>query len=198
MRAILILSCALALPTSGEACPDTLAAAANGILITYANGASAELTRDLTSGKVVERFYDGAEYRAVNDLDQGIHMLGWTGVDALGAVIQGSQGGYDFKTPLPTGIAPGQEWSVDYQTTGRESNVSGTYVGKVAAEEKLLIGQCTYDVLPVTMSLTEEGFVSLVRADYIPALGLSILRAYGEPAGETTLLTPITIKEKGS
>jgi hypothetical protein len=193
MRFALSLACASLTAGAVVACPATLADADKGILVTYSNGSTAELRRDPDTGTVTELYIESDGFRTLNEIEKGIHLLSWAEADAAGAVVEGTSSTNIFEAAPPDELAPGTNWSVPYRITGALEGARGTYTGQVGVVARLEIGTCGYDILPVTLTLKDQDFTALVRLDYVPALGLSLLRATGELAGETTLLTPISI-----
>ena len=189
-----IAAVALLLPAAAVACPDAGDMAAGGVEVTLDAGAVARLM-PAGDGMVVDETVteDGEGYRIT-----ALHGL-WVieEVDILGGLPDPEEaerlewaGGLDT-LPAPE---PGLAWSGTAEVTldglppfAREVTVT------VGAAETVEYGGCSYESWPARVANSEDIGDYALLYDYLPLLGVAVLRAYefeGEPPDR---LTPIAI-----
>jgi hypothetical protein len=179
-------------------CPVSRADAEAGVLVTMDDGSTIVITRGAANTVSEDWTYpDGfrLRLRAVH----GVHAIEFGEIDAEGAIVPGTEETTEFAGAMPPEPVPGQVWS----TTGRvfygpkDSREDGgeiTYNSVVRAEGTLQIGACTYAALTVTNRIGDASGARLEEVDFLPDLGVAILRVTAGGLGQDrTTMTPVSI-----
>lgn len=182
-----------AFPAFAETCPASTADAARGIVISYDDGGASRTVLDPATGDTVEiaTFADGYAFRS--DLALGLVTMRLVDLDTGGAEIADTVGVYAYTPARPESIVPGTQWSARYTYVNAAETIEGSFLLSVWAETGVTIGGCTYRSYPVTTLGRDAEFTFLTQMDYLPDLGISILRGYGEPFSDTAVIQPLTI-----
>ncbi|MEZ5797518.1 MAG: hypothetical protein R3D63_08705 [Paracoccaceae bacterium] len=184
------------LPAAAQTCPTDVGDLAQGIVVTYEDGATSTFGPGEQPGTLSEIYREagGVTYR--NVLGQGLHLLNLSEIGPDGQYVPDTGFAYVYDAPLPAAVEPLQGWSVPYHTQGAGGEWVGTYSGNAGPEVEIVIGDCRYPGLEVTLMQKDGDFSSMFQIDYLPGLGIGVLRAWGEPFGEVTRLTPVSIMLK--
>lgn len=192
------LAAFLAADPVAAACPASRADAEAGVLVTMDDGSTVLLTRGDDNVVTEDWTYpDGfrLRLRAVH----GVHAIDFGELDGEGALVPGTEETTAFAAPLPPEPVPGQVWS----STGRlvygpkdspEDGGDITYNSVVRGQGVLTIGPCAYAALTVTNRIGDSAGARLEEVDFLPDLGVAILRATAGGMGQdSTRMTPVSI-----
>jgi hypothetical protein len=193
VRMGLCLCAVLAGPAGAETCPATFADAVRGVTVDYADGSRASSRLDMASGMVTEDWVpaDGPGVRTV--LDHGVHI---TRIEEIVKTDPPTAGAiYSYQSPPPPVAEGGQKWEVSYRMSDLFSGqTEGRYQGTVGPAAEVKIGNCSFQAYSVSAVMREPDFVNYLQMDFLPALGISILRGYGPSLTEMTVTTPVGIR----
>jgi hypothetical protein len=193
MRVFACVATVLAGPALAQDCPQTFADVVRGVTVDYADGARSAFRLDLGSGEVSEDWTpaDGTGVRTI--LGHGLHLLRVEDIVKVDPPTAGASYAYD--SPPPPVEKPGQTWDIGYRMTDIfVGTVEGRYAGTVGPMGEIRIGDCSYKGHGVSLALREPGFTNYLQVDYIPALGLSVLRGYGSSLADIAVATPVAIR----
>jgi hypothetical protein len=190
-----LAAASMAAPAAAAECPQEFGA---GLIIVSDDGGTARLIRN-AEGQLEEvvTFEDGGDFRTTSL--NGILVTFYAEIDDSGADIADSVERITFDVPLdqmPT-IAPGMNWSSQFYNTYSDGETdAGTAFVSVGPELTRSYVECSYTVLPVTVRERFEADADYLMAlDYIPALGLAVLRATGDwGSAPDVALVPTSIR----
>lgn len=171
---ITILLCLTTSPLAAQtACP-TAADLGRGIRFDFSDG-SHEIYRNRGPGVTAVTGFNanGSSYEM--ELGQGTHLLMYQSV-SNGMADAASRITYDYglqvgAMPVPV---PGSGWSAPVTATASEGPRSEPQKQSYGALTTISIGDCTYDMIPVTIAYsTSDHYVEGI--EYLPGLGVGYL-----------------------
>lgn len=169
------------------ACPLAANLDTGGVQFTEADG-SVDVYRRLDAERL-EGEYISPDFPEVSRsvLINGIFVQGFASfidgelvVESIGQVRRAM-------TPaeMPVPVA-GLTWSVAQVFEDATSRVEETLTIEVGAEETLLLGDCSYTLLPVTVTIRASDGVFEEQIHYLPELGVGLLAGFTDNTGTTT------------
>lgn len=195
---VLVLATTLAALPAAAACPTTSQDSVRGIIVTLDDGTRVTMRRDAATRIVAETWDDPADQTAFREeLLHGLHLLASHDLDEAGHPAFATGTRYRFLDgPLPD-PADGVAWSGRVEVTQPEGIHDAIYSFTVGALREISIGGCTLAALPVTSILREPDYSWASRIDFVPVLGIGLLRENGELMGEKTSHVPVSIAVAG-
>ncbi|MFN3972627.1 MAG: hypothetical protein ACK4L4_14855 [Gemmobacter sp.] len=183
-----------ALPALAGDCPASRADAEAGIEVTMDEGSIVYLTR-APDGIVTEDWIYADGFRLRIRAVHGVHATEITELDQNGNPVPGTDEITTFDAPLPPEPELGDEWSTQARMRyGPDDGGEIVYASIARAAGELVIGPCRYASVTVTARITDGGEARLEEVDFLPALGVAILRATGGGLGEDlSVFAPVTI-----
>ncbi len=189
----------LALPAAAAAqdCPATRAQAQAGLQFAIDDGSSLFIRRG-ADGVVTEEWSYPDGFRLRVTAVHGVHTLEIGEIAADGALVPGSVEVMSYAAPLPAEPPGVREWS----TAGSErlagnDPVEVAYTSTVTALGELAIGPCRYKAVSVANRIAGPDWSRIEEVDFLPALGVAILRSLAGGEEEPTLTTPTAITLAG-
>jgi hypothetical protein len=188
-----VLAVCAAVPAHAEPCPATTADAARGIAVSYDDGSTSHTVLDPATGDTVEtfRYPDGFAFR--NDLVLSLISVRLVDISADGTENPQAVSTYTYTPARPERLEPGTQWTASYRFVSATDAVEGQFLLSVWAETSVTIGGCTFRAFPVTTLGRDAEFAFLSQIDYLPDLGISLIRGYGELFADAVSVTPLTI-----
>lgn len=186
---------ALAAPAGASECPQSFG---SGLIVVSDDGGEARLTMG-ANGLLQEvvTFPDGGDFRT--ESLSGVFILFWAEIDQNGNDIPDSVERWTPDVPLSDlpAIVTGANFSGQFSVAYGDGDTDvASVMMSVGAEVTRSFGACSYAVLPVTMrERFNEDEDYLTAFDYIPALGVALIRATGDwGRAPDLLLEPIAIR----
>lgn len=188
-----VLAVCAAAPAAAETCPATTADAARGIVVSYKDGSTSHTVLDPATGDTVEtfRYPDGFAFR--NDLVLSLISVRLVDISADGTENAEATSTYTYTPARPESLGPGTQWTASYTFVSATDTIEGSFLLSVGPETSLAIGTCTFRAFPVTTLGRDADFAFLSQIDYLPDLGISLIRGYGELFADAVSVTPLTI-----
>lgn len=190
----LILVVALTLPGAGAAqCPATRADAAAGLTVITDDGSTVVIRRG-PDGLVTEDWtYDGGYRQRVLAL-HGVHAVQIGEIGPDDQLIAETVDTMTYDAPLP-GEPPGVR---DWSTPGGEQRAAGpvvpvSYTSSVTGLGELAIGGCGYKSVSISNRIEGGERPRTEVVDFLPALGIAVLRGFTGEDGDLTVITPTAI-----
>jgi len=193
------LACTLAAALAGPAlanCPGPADAAGAGVVLTYDDGSTTRL-RLLADGVVEDLTWygdpDGDGYLVV--ALYGLYTLDDVGL-VDGQPDEEVREVQTFADPLKA--LPKPQPRLDW--TGKARVVAGTSPAfdrdvslVVGTPGRVEYGGCAYESFPATVRHRDFEADVVIRFDYLPALGIAVLRALGDHGGDEDSYNPVSI-----
>lgn len=190
------LAAALGLaPALALACPADFEDSAAGLIVRYEDGVTAHLTRD-SDGMVTE------EVRFAPDSGDGYRVLALHGLFMVedvdiedGAELADSMERQSF----PGGVGalpepePGLVWSGEVTVAvGGEDSTRQVFLG-LGSRSEITFGGCEYESWSATLRYSDDAGEEVLGYDYLPALGIALIRSSTDMDGAADLYTPLSI-----
>lgn len=182
IRFPLVVAAALGPVALHAECP-TADDLAGGIAFTGAHG-EREVFKAIGDGMVTASYSTADGFASEALLARGVYLVEL--LDLIGTEAE-SRMSYEFpmdfnevQMPEPEG-----DWDVTVSVSDGRNNVFERQIYTFGAVEEHSYGDCAYVVIPMTAEYSTAPDV-VETYHYLPALGLSYLYAYDDPAGEAT------------
>lgn len=177
-------------------CPASRDDARSGIEVVIDDGARMIVTRG-DDGIVTEDWTYEDGFRLRIRAMHGVHPVEIAELDDAGLVVPGTEETTIYAEPFPPEPVLGAEWSSSARILyGQEDGGEIFHASIARAEGVLSIGACSYGTVTVTQRITDGGEVRMEEVDFLPDLGVAILRATGSGLADgLLLLSPVEISQ---
>jgi hypothetical protein len=188
------LAAVMAAAPAAASCPSSRADAEAGVQVTMDDDSSVVLTR-APDNMVTEDWTYADGYRSRLRAVHGVHAVEFGELDGDSGVVPGTDETTVFAELLPPEPVAGQVWSTTARLMfGTEDGGEIIYNSVARSEGTLVIGDCSYRAVTVMNRIGSGEDARIEELDFLPDLGLSILRVTSGGMGEDpTRLTPVTI-----
>lgn len=190
-----LAAAACLLPAVALACPDSLEDSEAGVVVRYDDGVIARLSRDADAMVTEDVRYASSDdgYRTV--ALHGLFMIEDVDIED-GEAVAASQERQSFPEGLELLPDPetGLNWSgtVTVEIADLDPMERRISLG-IGSRGEVMIGNCEYEAWPATLRYEDEGEQTVLGYDFLPALGIAILRSSADIDGEADLYTPVAI-----
>jgi hypothetical protein len=195
-RGVCAAAAAAAVGGGALACPEGFEASAAGVAVRYDDGAVSTFRRD-RDGVVTEiNLFDDP------DID-GYGVIAFHGIFVIEEydLIDGApdpdnheRQRFDVGLKALPAPAPGLSWTGTAQVVvgnadafGREVNLS------IGAAERVSYGACSYESWPVVLRHRDIGDDYVIGMDYLPLLGIAVMRSFADFGSPADSYTPVDI-----
>lgn len=189
------LAALMAAPPAWALCPMSRADAAAGVQVTMDDASSVVITRAPDDDMVTEDWTYADGFRLRLRAVHGVHAVEFAELDGDGTPVPGTDETTIFAEAVPPEPVAGQVWSTTARLMyGPDDGGEVIYNSVARAEGTLDIGACSYRRVTVTNRIGSGAEARIEELDFLPDLGLAILRVTSGGMGEdSTRLTPLTI-----
>lgn len=195
MRRMVLAGCVAASASAAAAGCPTAADMAAGVRLDFEDGLSMTMTRR-ADGVVEQRIPDAEEPGLVHLADYAAGLFFVAGARLLPDGGRSDPMATRYEDPLPA-IRPGAAFALRSVTSYEGMETPGESEVRVEAAERIDIGGCAYEALPVVFTILAEGNPYESRMAYLPELGFAFVASADVFDGDPVEYRPARIAALG-